>query len=87
MMEAHDRLYIEKEQYPRTIPIPTLGVHTTEFEITPERKQAIYDLGRAAAEQFLETWNFDGYLREFRSGKQQSRRKEVAAEIDTAMAF
>jgi NTE family protein len=81
MMEAHDRLYIEKEQYARTIPIPTLGVHTTEFEITPERKQAIYQSGCDAATKFLETWDFDGYLAEFRSGKDQSRRDEIAAEM------
>ncbi|MGH7620806.1 MAG: patatin-like phospholipase family protein, partial [Gemmatimonadaceae bacterium] len=35
MMEAHDRLYLEKAEYARTIPIPTLGVGTTEFDIKP----------------------------------------------------
>jgi len=84
MMEAHDRMYIEKEQYARTIPIPTLGVHTTEFDITQERKQAIYDSGREAAEKFLETWNFEGYLTEFRSGKEHHRRDDIAAELQKA---
>jgi NTE family protein len=84
MMEAHDRMYVEKEQYARTIPIPTLGVRTTEFEITPERKQAIYDSGRDAAEQFLQTWNFEGYLSEFRSGKEHHRREEIGAELQQA---
>ena len=37
MMEAHDRLYVEKATFVRTIPIPTIGVSTTEFGITPER--------------------------------------------------
>lgn len=37
MMEAHDRLYVDKATYARTIPIPTLGVGTTEFEIPRER--------------------------------------------------
>src|SRR6266511_144949 len=84
MIDAHDRMYIEKEQYARTIPIPTLGVHTTEFDITQERKQAIYDSGREAAEKFLETWNFEGYLTEFRSGKDHSRRDDIAAELQKA---
>ena len=84
MMEAHDRMYVEKEQYARTIPIPTLGVRTTEFDITPERKQAIYDSGRQAAEKFLETWNFEGYLSEFRSGKEHHRSEEVGAELQKA---
>jgi NTE family protein len=85
MMEARDRMYMKKEQYARTIPIPTLGVHTTEFDITPERKQAIYDSGREAAEKFLETWNFEGYLNEFRSGKEHHRRDDIAAELHKAV--
>jgi hypothetical protein len=36
MMEAHDRLYIEQAEFARTIPIPTLGVHTTQFDIDPD---------------------------------------------------
>ena len=59
MMEAHDRLYVEQANYARTIPIPTLGVGTTEFDITPARALALYDSGRAAAEKFLSTWDFD----------------------------
>src|SRR5437588_335849 len=81
MMEAHDRLYLEKAKYARTISIPTLGVHTTEFDITPERTQALYESGRSAAEKFLETWNFEAYVQEFRTGKTHSRRAEIAAEL------
>ena len=84
MMEAHDRLYLEKAQYARTISIPTLGVHTTEFDITPERTQALYESGRSAAEKFLETWNFEAYVQEFRTGKTHSRRAEIAAELQQA---
>ena len=79
MMEAHDRLYLEPAQFARTIPIPTLGVGTTEFGISKQRKQALYDSGRAAAEKFLSTWDFDAYLAAFRSGTSHSRSDEVAA--------
>jgi hypothetical protein len=41
MMEAHDRLSVEKANFARTIPIPTLGIWTTEFDITPARKEAL----------------------------------------------
>ncbi len=81
MMEAHDRLYVEKAQYARTIPIKTLGVGTTEFDLSEKRKLALYDSGRKAAEEFLEHWDFEGYLAEFRSGKEHSRRAEIAAEV------
>jgi NTE family protein len=79
MMEAHDRLYVEQANFARTIPIPTLGVGTTEFELTRERALALYDSGRWAAEKFLDEWDFDAYVAEFRSGKERSRREQLTA--------
>jgi NTE family protein len=81
MMEAHDRLYVQAADYARTIPIPTLGVGTTEFNMSRERKLALYDSGRSAAEDFLKTWDFDAYIAAFRSGREHSRRKALTAEI------
>src|SRR5712691_9720118 len=78
MLEAHDRLYLEKAHYARTVPIPTLGVRTTEFDLPRDRAQALYDSGRGAAEKFLATWDFQAYIAEFRSGKPQSRRDDIA---------
>ena len=78
MVEAHDRLYIEKAQFARTIPIPTLGVRTTEFDLPQNRAQELYDSGRTAAEKFLATWDFDTYRSVFRSGKKESRSAELA---------
>ena len=78
MVEAHDRLYIEKAEFARTIPIPTLGVRTTEFDLPRKRAQELYDSGRTAAEKFLAMWDFDVYLAEFRTGKQLSRSEELA---------
>lgn len=79
MMEAHDRLYVESANYARTIPIPTLGVGTTEFDLPPERALALFDSGRWAAERFLASWDFDAYVAEFRSGKRHSRRAGLQA--------
>jgi NTE family protein len=79
MMEAHDRLYVEQANFARTIPIPTLGVGTTEFELPRERAIALYDSGRWAAEKFLDDWDFDAYVAEFRAGKEHSRRQAVTA--------
>ena len=33
-MEAQDRFYVEQANYALTIPIPTMGVNTTEFDIS-----------------------------------------------------
>ena len=81
MMEAHDRLYVEQANYARTIPIPTLGVGTTEFDLSPERALALFDSGRWAAEKFLKEWDFDAYVAEFRTGKEHSRRESLVASM------
>jgi NTE family protein len=80
MMEAHDRLYLDRATFARTIPIPTLGVGTTEFEITPERVRALYDSGHAATSEFLDDrWNFEAYIEEYRRGRTHSRREDLLA--------
>ena len=83
MMAAHDRLYLEKATYARTIAIPTLGVGTTEFDITPERARDLYDAGHKAASEFLATWDFDAYVEEFRRGKEHSRRQDLLEAMGT----
>lgn len=74
MMAAHDRLYVEKATYARTIPIPTCGIGTTEFDISPERVRTLYDSGHAAASEFLDQWDFAAYIDEYRRGKEHRRR-------------
>jgi NTE family protein len=54
MMEAHDRLYIEEKKFEKTIDIDTLGVRTTEFNLSGERKDELYESGRKAANEFLD---------------------------------
>jgi NTE family protein len=78
LMEAHDRYYLETDSFVRTMMLPTLGVQTTDFTLSPEQALALYEAGRAAAEKFLATWNFSAYVEEFRMGKEPpSRRDEV----------
>jgi NTE family protein len=81
VMAAHDRLYLENATYARTIPIPTLGVGTTEFDISPERVKELYASGHEAALEFLDHWDFDAYIEEFRHGKQHSRRAAMMANL------
>lgn len=53
MMAAHDRLYIEESDFDRTIAIDTLGVRTTEFDLSEERAMELFESGRATAKKFL----------------------------------
>lgn len=82
MTEFYDRLYLEKDTFVRTITIPTLGIRTTEFDLTRERALDLYQAGRDSAETFLEGWNFAGYVAEYRRGQEYSRRTEVAGELN-----
>jgi NTE family protein len=77
MMAAHDRMYLDQATYARTIAIPTLGVGTTEFEITPDRVKALYDSGHQAATDFIANWDFKAYIEEFRRGKEHHRSDAV----------
>jgi NTE family protein len=47
----------------RTIFVDTLGVGAEDFGIDASTRQALYENGRRAAEQFLTMWDWDTYLR------------------------
>lgn len=52
----------------RTIAVPTLGVTTTEFDLSRQRRQELFDAGWQAAASFFASWNFTAYCRQFRGG-------------------
>jgi NTE family protein len=85
MTDAHDKLYLEKSDFVRTITISNLGVRTMEFSLSPERAEELFREGRRAAKEFLEKWNFDAYVELFRKDKEQpSRRETVGVELRRA---
>ena len=70
MMEAHDQRHMDEDAEVRTIRIRTENVKTTEFGLTPEKSEALYNRGRQGAEAFFERWNtlggFAGYVAKYR---------------------
>jgi len=76
MNEAHDRYHISVSagDFQRTIPIPTTvmlptgpkAITTTDFKITPEESQLLYDGGWEAAKAFLATWDFESWKARYR---------------------
>jgi len=74
MSQAHDARYIKDADFVRTIPIPTLDVKTTDFDLKREKSEALYQSGRQAAEKFFNTWNFTKYVSEYRKGKSHEER-------------
>jgi NTE family protein len=79
MLDAHDSYHISKSKgdYDRTIGIPTVikingmqkEIGTTDFGITQEESQALYDNGVELAKKFLTTWDFDEWKKKYRQKK------------------
>ena len=76
LMEAHDRMHVDEAQFARTIPIPTLGVRTTDFDLSRERALELYGSGYDAAKAFLESFDFEAYIAAFRSDDPAPTRRE-----------
>ena len=76
-MEAHDAYYLSNDKFARTIAIDTLGIGSTNFNLTPAQKDALYVSGEQAAKKFLTQWNFNEYIAVYRSGKPVPTRREL----------
>ena len=68
MMQAHDLRHLDKESKARTITIPTGTITSTQFQLTTDEKEWLYQSGFIAAEKFLQSWNFKTYINRFRNG-------------------
>jgi NTE family protein len=77
MTDAHDKLYLERDSFVRTITISNLGVKATQFNLSKDTAEALYKSGQEAAQTFLSTWDFDAYKAAFRSGAEQPTRRDV----------
>jgi NTE family protein len=56
MKDAHDSRYISRKHEKNIIFIPTEGVLSTEFDLSDERKQALFQVGEQSANEFLKKW-------------------------------
>jgi NTE family protein len=77
MLEAHDNYHISvsKGDLTRTIRIPTAistnggtkNIKTTDFDITKEESEKLFQNGVGAAKDFLESWKFESYKEKYRN--------------------
>lgn len=64
VLTAQDQMHIDDPCVQgRTIFVDTTGVRATDFDLTPEERQRLFDSGVAATRKFLATWDFQKYLR------------------------
>jgi NTE family protein len=66
MLESHDKQHVEDADFLRTIAVPTVGVRTTEFSLTPQKRARLYQSGCKAAEAFLKCWDEQAYVKRAR---------------------
>ena len=76
-MEAHDAYYLKNDKFVRTITIDTLNIGATDFDLTPDQKEALYASGVSAANTFLAHWDFEEYKALYRSGQPIPTRREL----------
>lgn len=74
-MEAHDARYIEDQDWVRTIPIPSEGVSGTDFDLSEQAADRLYQSGRKAAEDFFSQWDFERYVAAYRRDDSRHGRK------------
>lgn len=66
MMDAHDERFIEEHNRFRTIKIPTLGVHTTQFDISTEQSELLFESGVEAGRKFFDRWSLASYTAQYK---------------------
>ncbi len=80
-LEARNAWDIEDDEtWARTIAIPTLGVHTTQFDLGREMSDRLYESGRTAAAEFLDQWDFEEYVTQYRQSRPRRRLRIEAAQ-------
>jgi len=73
MLEAHDRMHVQRAHAVRTIFVHTLGVKATQFNLSQAIREMLFQSGKKAALDFLLTWDFQRYVTEYRKPNGQKR--------------
>lgn len=75
--EAHDAYYLSNDKFVRTTPVNTLNIASTDFNLKPEQKEALYQSGVKAAKDFINNWDFEKYKAEYRNGQPVPSRRDL----------
>jgi NTE family protein len=68
VINRNEDVYLRNRDKVRIISIPVLGVKTTEFDLSKEKLQELFNSGYKSTEEFLQAWNFREYVRKYRNG-------------------
>jgi NTE family protein len=65
-IDRNEEVYVRDKDAVRTIFIPTLGISSTDFDITKDMKLKLFKSGYNSSEKFLESWDFKQYIDKYR---------------------
>jgi NTE family protein len=69
MTSFHDQIHIDDPAaLARTMFVDTFGVRATDFDIDATMQDTLFKSGRKTANKFLAGWDFDEYVKTYRSG-------------------
>ena len=66
MNKKDSKEWMTNKNIDRTILIPTLGISSTDFNLSKEKTLKLYKSGYKSAEKFLETWDFEEYKNKYK---------------------
>ncbi|WP_419872312.1 patatin-like phospholipase family protein [Candidatus Pristimantibacillus sp. PTI5] len=62
MLKAHDQRHVDKHAKKRTVFIPTGRVTATQFDLSAEDRDSLFQSGQDAALKFLSGWDSEQYI-------------------------
>ena len=66
-LATSEEVYFKDCDAVRIVNIPTLGINTVDFDISKDQIKYLFNSGYISAKSFLEGWNFNDYLKYYRS--------------------
>ncbi|MDS1029789.1 patatin-like phospholipase family protein [Bacillota bacterium LX-D] len=66
LLDKNETRYIKSKDKVRTIQVPSVGVKTTEFDISKDKCNLLFKSGYAAAQKFFLQWDFEDYVQAYR---------------------
>ena len=81
MMQAHDLRHLDKESKARTITIPTGTITSTNFELTKEEKEWLYNSGYNSANKFYKLGTLGNILMNIEKGIKTERQIDFSVNL------
>ena len=66
-ISSNEEAYLNNKDSIRTIDIPTFDISTLDFYISKEKKEKLFNSGYNSATEFLDKWNFNIYVENYRN--------------------